>query len=152
MKNERTGTLERRITGGGTVSERHLWPDGMPAEVRTRLHARRNATRNAQCNCDCLACRDNECDSCSVSNCEDPNCEHDRSLTPGASHRTIDSRTADQIIAEAKRRVTEARNQHREDRILDIRLDALRHQVHAGRWAAGRQARAIHAQINQFGA
>ena len=51
-------------------------PEDMPAEVRTRIEAKKTGKRTNQdgCDCDCPECQDNNCDGCSMTDCDDPNC------------------------------------------------------------------------------
>lgn len=51
-------------------SLRLLWPDGVPAEVRS--HMTRDA--DGDCGCDCLECKDGDCAECSNPDCDDDNC------------------------------------------------------------------------------
>jgi hypothetical protein len=82
-----------------TLDPRALWPDELPDEVREHvpelaiefdastesvvastldgIAVASSGPRIAcdQCQCQCLACRDAECDSCSTKGCHDSNCE-----------------------------------------------------------------------------
>jgi uncharacterized protein len=53
-----------------TVGIRSLFPQGMPAEFRSRYEA-----RNTKCKCECDPCMDGRCAECSNPDCDDPNCE-----------------------------------------------------------------------------
>lgn len=120
MQRERTeGKIERRITGGSSAgAERHMWPDGMPASIRSRIT--RQSKRQAACECDCGACADGLCSFCEKSStCAEP----------------IDDGTTDQIIAGAHRRVAE----HLENHFTELR-------ILAAKYRADQQCRAFHAR------
>jgi len=69
---------------------RALWPEGMPAEVRSRYSQRYNEA--GECECDCPECEDGDCADCSNDNCDDLNCTgHDRSAPAGAKIKRVDS-------------------------------------------------------------
>lgn len=60
---------------------RTLFPDGVPAELRTA--AGKTEKRDDMCECDCPECEDGDCADCSDPDCDDPNCEgHERSKKP----------------------------------------------------------------------
>ena len=59
--------------GTNTTAERSLralWPDGVPAEIRSHM----NRAESDECACDCAACADGDCAECSNADCEDENC------------------------------------------------------------------------------
>jgi len=74
------------------VSDRSLFPDGMPAEVRSHLLTiaratpiiRRAAVDDSECGCDCPECLTDNCEACSNSDCQDQAC---RDLVESASAR-----------------------------------------------------------------
>ncbi len=60
-----------------TSKVRSMFPDGMPAEVRTRADAataRGIAKRMEECQCSCMACLGGDCDECDMEGCSDAEC------------------------------------------------------------------------------
>ena len=60
-----------------SVDLRSLFPDGVPKEIRAaapRDGRKKARAKDDECECDCMACEDGECDECSNENCDDPNC------------------------------------------------------------------------------
>jgi HK97 family phage prohead protease len=60
-------------TGVG-ASSRSLWPQGMPAEVRSHVNRRAADDEQDGCDCDCAFCRAGECGDCSNEDCVDADC------------------------------------------------------------------------------
>lgn len=56
--------------GTSSAADRSLFPDGVPAEVRS--HMKRDD--DAACGCQCISCLDGDCDECLNEDCDDPNC------------------------------------------------------------------------------
>ena len=54
-----------------TALERSLFPDGIPAEIRSHMQ---RFNDNGECECACPECQDGECDECSNEDCDDENC------------------------------------------------------------------------------
>jgi HK97 family phage prohead protease len=68
------------------ISVRSLFPDGVPAEVRS--HLKKNEVRNADCQCSCESCVAGNCANCTNTECDDPNCDpnaqmHAKRTDPG---------------------------------------------------------------------
>lgn len=66
---------------GTSVSERSLWPQGVPAEIRSHVPALATpadviAKREAgdECGCDCGPCSDGNCEDCDVEDCSTMSC------------------------------------------------------------------------------
>jgi hypothetical protein len=69
---------------GTSCQPRSLWPEGIPAEVRS--HRRDSSFENddEECECTCEECKQGDCSQCSNADCEDENCRcHGRSSHKG---------------------------------------------------------------------
>jgi len=74
---------------GTSVGERSLWPDGVPAEIRSRVPAlakpsrRGHKTRRddedgaSECTCTCDPCQDGACVDCNCDGCDSTTCLND---------------------------------------------------------------------------
>jgi HK97 family phage prohead protease len=58
-----------------SARSKDLWPDGMPAEIRSKIDK-----RAAECQCECDECEDGDCMDCSDPDCADPNCDGSRCM------------------------------------------------------------------------
>lgn len=58
--------------GTSTMVERSLFPDGVPAEIRSRIQHRDD--KGDTCGCDCPECQDDDCENCSMEDCDDAVC------------------------------------------------------------------------------
>lgn len=67
-----------------TQAERSLFPDGVPAEIRSKIKPEHRASTNADCACKCAECMDGDCEECSNDSCDDKNCRcaDERSRVP----------------------------------------------------------------------
>jgi len=60
-------------TGVG-ASSRSLWPQGMPAEVRSHLNQRAAGDDDDECDCPCSECLAGDCAACNREGCDDAAC------------------------------------------------------------------------------
>ncbi len=62
---------------GTSVGVRSLFPEGVPAEVRSHVpELRKQVGSSADCQCDCPECQTGDCANCSDAECDDPECDH----------------------------------------------------------------------------
>lgn len=114
---------------------------------RSAKYEHRIITCGTKCRCRCSACTDGECDSCSILACKDSNCVHyeqtdrcQQAITHG--------------LARMRKQIAARDDRHREDRILDLQLDAMRRKVYqgGGRRVFRARALALYAYNRAFGA
>lgn len=69
----------------GRAKTSDLWPDGVPAEIRSRRNRRARRTQRdntgyddvtEKCQCACAECMSGDCVDCSDPDCDDPYCDH----------------------------------------------------------------------------
>lgn len=76
----------------GTTSEARsrMFPDGVPQEVRS--HMKKRAEDDGECQCDCDACMDGDCENCDMDYCDDPYCNHGGDVEEENSRRPAGER------------------------------------------------------------
>lgn len=80
-----------------SVDMRAMFPDGLPDEVRSHMPAELRKKDDDECDCNCAACQDGECDECSNEECDSEDCdgcpmqeEDDRSTRDSGTTKRVD--------------------------------------------------------------